>query len=289
MPKHDVFLCHASEDKATFVRPLAEALTECGLRVWYDEYELRPGDSLREKIDHGISNSRQGIVVVSPRFFERRWTSWELNGLLQWHLASEHRVILPIWLNVSAEQVRRFSPSLADVVAVRADIGVGAVAKVVIEVLGNPALPLDTDEQHRISRALRALPVVLGLDPAHVSRMALFVVEGDYLVAKVVIGQPKSNVLRIGVEGSLSGRAFQDQSIIKVADLQQNLVNITEFEAARSMLVVPLIGSSGDVYGVLSFISNAPGGFSTVPLETIDAVRALLGPMIELVSLSRNS
>jgi hypothetical protein len=46
-PEWDVFVSHASEDKEGFVRPLAEALKDRGLRVWFDEFTLRVGDSLR--------------------------------------------------------------------------------------------------------------------------------------------------------------------------------------------------------------------------------------------------
>jgi hypothetical protein len=35
---YDAFICHASEDKATFVRPLAEALSARRLAIWYDEF-----------------------------------------------------------------------------------------------------------------------------------------------------------------------------------------------------------------------------------------------------------
>lgn len=65
---YDVFICHASEDKEAFVRELAEALSKY-LRVWYDEFSLSLGDSLRRKIDYGISHSRYGIVVLSEDFF----------------------------------------------------------------------------------------------------------------------------------------------------------------------------------------------------------------------------
>ena len=50
----DVFISHASEDKEAIARPLAEALRSHGLRVWYDEFALRPGNSLRESIDRGL-------------------------------------------------------------------------------------------------------------------------------------------------------------------------------------------------------------------------------------------
>src|SRR5690606_41724243 len=65
--EHDVFISHASEDKDEIVRPLAIALRNAGLSVWYDEFELKIGDSLRQKIDKGLSKSRFGIVVLSKR------------------------------------------------------------------------------------------------------------------------------------------------------------------------------------------------------------------------------
>jgi hypothetical protein len=47
---YDVFICHAAEDKDDFVRPLAERLRENRLEVWYDEFSLRIGDSLRGQL-----------------------------------------------------------------------------------------------------------------------------------------------------------------------------------------------------------------------------------------------
>ena len=57
MKLHDVFICHASEDKDEFVRPLAEALKSNHIEVWYDEFALYVGDSLREAIDRGLATS----------------------------------------------------------------------------------------------------------------------------------------------------------------------------------------------------------------------------------------
>src|SRR5258708_647859 len=59
---YDAFISHASEDKRQVVAPLAKALTKLGFRIWYDEFELRVGDSLRQSIDKGLINSRFGIV-----------------------------------------------------------------------------------------------------------------------------------------------------------------------------------------------------------------------------------
>ena len=49
----DVFICHASEDKEGFVKPLAEGLRRLGVAVWYDEFTLEVGDSLSKAIDRG--------------------------------------------------------------------------------------------------------------------------------------------------------------------------------------------------------------------------------------------
>ena len=67
----DAFICHASEDKEDFVRPLADALSQFHLHIWYDEFSLSVGDGLRRAIDHGLAKSRFGIVVLSPNFFKK--------------------------------------------------------------------------------------------------------------------------------------------------------------------------------------------------------------------------
>jgi hypothetical protein len=113
---YDAFISHASEDKEDLVRPLANALGKMGFRIWYDEFELRVGDSLRQSIDRGLVNSRYGIVVLSPAFFARNWPRYELNGLTAREMEG-HRVILPIWHEITKADVLQFSPPLADKVA----------------------------------------------------------------------------------------------------------------------------------------------------------------------------
>ena len=113
---YDVFISHASEDKDDVVRPLAQALQQAGLSVWYDEFELRIGDSLRKKIDKGLGSSRFGIVVLSKPFFGKGWTNYELDGLVT-RAVSGDQILLPIWHNVSKSEVIGYSASLADKVA----------------------------------------------------------------------------------------------------------------------------------------------------------------------------
>lgn len=112
----DVFISHASEDKDNVVRPLANALKAEDLRVWYDEFELRIGSSLRQTIDRGIARSRFGVVVLSRSFFAKGWPAYELDGLVT-RTVSGDQILLPIWHNVTKQEVMDFSPSLADKLA----------------------------------------------------------------------------------------------------------------------------------------------------------------------------
>ena len=114
--EYDVFISHASEDKEEVVRPLAEALRHNGLTVWYDEFELKIGDSLRKKIDKGIANSNFGIIVISRDFISKGWTNYELDGLITRAVNGE-QTMLPIWHNITKREVIDYSPSLADKLA----------------------------------------------------------------------------------------------------------------------------------------------------------------------------
>ena len=114
--EYDVFISHASEDKDSVVRPLAHALSDGGLKVWYDEFELRIGDSLRRKIDTGRAKSRFGIVVLSRSFFGKGWTNYELDGLVTRAVSGE-QILLPIWHEITKQELIGYSPSLADKVA----------------------------------------------------------------------------------------------------------------------------------------------------------------------------
>jgi hypothetical protein len=106
-----LFLSHASEDKDDLVRPLAKRL-RTDFNVWYDEYELVLGDSLLQKINSGLTKCDYGVVVLSQHFFAKKWPKAELDGLFALE-TNERKVILPIWKDVSEDDVRVFSPILA--------------------------------------------------------------------------------------------------------------------------------------------------------------------------------
>lgn len=149
-------------------RPLAEALKDRGVRVWYDEFVLEIGSSLRESIDEGLALSEFGIVILSPDFFKKRWTKRELNALVTRENEGERDLILPVWHEVDRRAVAEFSLLLADRFALLSSDGVETIAdKIVLAVnrsnepsespfpisLPKPSLrhsPLPQGEQSRI-------------------------------------------------------------------------------------------------------------------------------------------
>ena len=133
----DVFISHASEDKDQVVRPLALALQNGGLKVWYDEFELKIGDSLRRKIDKGLAKSRFGVVVLSKSFLGKGWANYELDGIITRSVTGE-QVVLPIWHEITKQEVIDYSPSLADKLARNtATHTIDEIAAEIIEVISD--------------------------------------------------------------------------------------------------------------------------------------------------------
>lgn len=127
----DVFVCHASEDKQDVVEPLASELIKRGIKVWLDKYVLRIGDSLLQKIDEGLRNSRYGIVILSPSFFQKDWPKKELDGLIQKEIGGK-KVVLPVWHNIKRSDIVKYSPTLAGRLAGVTDKGISSLAEELI-------------------------------------------------------------------------------------------------------------------------------------------------------------
>lgn len=147
----DVFISHASEDKDAIARPLADALRAKGLRVWYDEFSLQMGDSLRQSIDRGLAKSRFGVVILSAHFFAKHWPQTELNGLATREVDGE-KVILPVWHNITFEEVRPYSPTLADRIAVDTKRGLARVIDEVMKVVSHANDRTSTKSTREASR-----------------------------------------------------------------------------------------------------------------------------------------
>lgn len=132
--RYDIFICHASEDKDAVVRPLADTLRKIGLSIWYDEFSLQPGDSLRESIDAGLRDSTFGVVVLSKNFFRKPWANKELSALFGRSINSKYNLIIPIWHDIDANEVRAHSPLMSDVLSIVSKGDIAEVARSIVDV-----------------------------------------------------------------------------------------------------------------------------------------------------------
>lgn len=138
----DLFISHASDDKEVVAKPLTQALRQAGLSVWIDEEEIALGDSLLDSIQRGMSASRFAIVLFSPRFFAKVWAKAELAGFFQRELTGK-KVILPVYYDISHEEVVKTVPILADRKAISWSDGIEAVVKAVVHALEKASLQIE--------------------------------------------------------------------------------------------------------------------------------------------------
>ena len=97
---------------------------------------LKVGDSLRREIDKGLSHSRYGVVVLSHHFFNKHYPQKELDGLAAKEQL-DRKVILPVWHNIDRQEIISYSPTLADIKAVKSNIGIKAVSDEIIEAISH--------------------------------------------------------------------------------------------------------------------------------------------------------
>ena len=184
--KYDVFISHASEDKIEVAKPLALMLEAAGLRVWLDAFELKLGDSIRRSIDHGLAESKFGVVILSPNFFRKEWPQRELDGLFAKD-DGKQKVLLPVWHRVDRQDVAAYSPVLADRLAVSTELGIEEIAQQVTQAILNtkPARDTSLKPQAEENRLIRTIILVLMgggtmLCPSNYKDVAQKAYSGDY-------------------------------------------------------------------------------------------------------------
>lgn len=124
------FISHDSRDKDSFVRELAYEMSIRLCSVWYDEYSLKVGDSLRESVERGLKEAKKCIFILSPNFLSNvGWTKAEFNSVYTREIHEGKNVMLPVWHNVEKREVYEYSPLLADRVALSSSLGVKELAK----------------------------------------------------------------------------------------------------------------------------------------------------------------
>lgn len=101
-----VYLAHASEDKDR-VRPIANYLMANGVDVWFDEWEIGPGDSLRQKMEEGLGSMTHFVVALTETSIQKPWVAKEIDvGLVQ-QVGSKSRFI-PLVMDLHPSKLSPF-------------------------------------------------------------------------------------------------------------------------------------------------------------------------------------
>ncbi len=110
------FICHDSRDKETVAKRIAVTLRGMLCPVWYDEFSLTVGANLRQSIEKGLKECKKCILVISPNLLSNNgWTKKEFDSIFTREILEEQNLILPVWYDVTKEQVYEYSPSLLNV------------------------------------------------------------------------------------------------------------------------------------------------------------------------------
>jgi WD40 repeat protein len=97
---YDVFLSHSSRDKAV-VRAVAERLRADNLRVWFDEWELKPSDNIPAKIEAGLEGSRVLVLCMSAQAFGSDWATLESQTFRFRDPLNKERRFIPLRLDAA--------------------------------------------------------------------------------------------------------------------------------------------------------------------------------------------
>lgn len=131
----DVFICHASEDKKDVAVPLVEGLKERHISTWIDVERLTIGDRLRPSVDAALTRCEFAAVVLSPFFFEKVWTRYELEEIM-YRSMDDSQVMLPILHNMTRKDMLRHAPFMKGKVSrSTADFSITQIAEEIARVI----------------------------------------------------------------------------------------------------------------------------------------------------------
>lgn len=129
----EIFVSYASENRAT-AGFIADELQRRGMRVWFDQFEIKPGEPFADRILQGLDNSDCAAIVLCPRFLQKDWTRRELDILLTIEDIEGRQIVILIAHKIQHAQLESLSPVLAARTAIDTMDGLNQVPSAVIEI-----------------------------------------------------------------------------------------------------------------------------------------------------------
>ncbi|MDP8220948.1 MAG: toll/interleukin-1 receptor domain-containing protein [Candidatus Stygibacter frigidus] len=116
------FISYDYSAKSDVVVPLVQRLIKEGIVIWYDDFEIKIGDSIHDKIQSGLSKCDKCILIISPEYIKnKKWAKREFDSITALEIQSGKNRILPIWHNVAQEEVMQLSLHLGNIKALKTD------------------------------------------------------------------------------------------------------------------------------------------------------------------------
>jgi hypothetical protein len=115
----DFFVSYKRKDSSSFVERLVSFLKAFEAEVWLDKQQLKPGDSILSGIEEGIALSIDAVIVLSRNYFEG-WSEHERRSLYSLMVSKRLRII-PVWYQLTHDDVMSLAPMFADLVAIEVD------------------------------------------------------------------------------------------------------------------------------------------------------------------------
>jgi TIR domain len=114
---YQVFISYATEDEA-YAKELSSHLKHLGLSSWFAPLSLKVGEKLLDSINAGLLASEYALLILSPPYLAKHWTSYELDILHRQHIEDQKR-LFPIWHGVDKSQIHQWNPGLAGIISLK--------------------------------------------------------------------------------------------------------------------------------------------------------------------------
>jgi len=126
--KQDVFISHASADKARYILPLVDELDSAGVTYWLDTQKIGWGESVIGGINQGLRSSKFVLLCLSEEFLRRPWPEAEMEAVLAAQTTEGVRRALPLILNAKNAVLAKY-PLLARYAYRTWDAGPAGIAR----------------------------------------------------------------------------------------------------------------------------------------------------------------
>lgn len=130
---YNVFISYATEDEE-FAEELSKSLKWLGLSVWFAPVTLEVGGKLLDSINVGLAASQFGLLLLSPTYIEKRWTTYELDVLHRQHIEHDKK-LFPLWHGITKAQLDGWNPGLSGIIALQTKEGTNNIAEKIARVV----------------------------------------------------------------------------------------------------------------------------------------------------------